>query len=115
MKKIYTLLFIATTLVSSAQVEGTWKLTQIPAALAVGPTQGDGSWWSNSAGDLTTRACLFDDSITFDSNGNFMHYMDGSTWLETWQGVAAEACGTPCLHDGSRSIHIYLCSKPTYC
>ena len=102
MKKIYTLLFIATTLVSSAQVEGTWKLAQVPAALAVGPTQGDGSWWSNSAGDLTTRACLFDDSITFDANGNFMHYMDGSTWLETWQGVAAEACGTPLApHDGS--------------
>ena len=92
------------------------KLAQIPAALAVGPTQGDGSWWSNSAGDLTTRACLFDDSITFDANGNFMHYMDGSTWLETWQGVAAEACGTPLAPTRwFRSIHIYLYSKPTYC
>jgi hypothetical protein len=102
MKKIYTLLFIAFALVSSAQVEGTWKLSQQAGALAVGPNQGDGSWWSNSTGDLTTRACLFDDSITFDASGNMMHYMDGSTWLEPWQGVASEQCGTPVLpHDGS--------------
>ena len=102
MKKIYTLLFIAFALVSSAQVEGTWKLSQQAGALAVGPNQGDGSWWSNSTGDLTTRACLFDDSITFDASGNMMHYMDGSTWLEPWQGVASEQCGTPLApHDGS--------------
>jgi len=102
MKKIYTLLFIAFALVSSAQVEGTWKLSQQAGALAVGPNQGDGPWWSNSSGDLTTRACLFDDSITFDASGNMMHYMDGSTWLEPWQGVASEQCGTPVApHDGS--------------
>ena len=102
MKKIYTLLFIVVALVSSAQVEGTWKLSQQAGALAVGPNQGDGSWWSNSTGDLTTRACLFDDSITFDASGNMMHYMDGSTWLEPWQGVNSEQCGTPVApHDGS--------------
>ena len=102
MKKIYTLLFIVVALVSTAQVEGTWKLSQQAGALAVGPNQGDGSWWSNSTGDLTTRACLFDDSITFDASGNMMHYMDGSTWLEPWQGVASEQCGTPVApHDGS--------------
>ena len=102
MKKIYTLFLLSISLSFSAQVEGTWKLSQQAGALAVGPNQGDGSWWSNSTGDLTTRACLFDDSITFDASGNMMHYMDGSTWLETWQGVASEQCGTPVLpHDGS--------------
>ena len=102
MKKIYTLLFIAFALVSSAQVEGTWKLSQQAGALAVGPNQGDGSWWSNSSTDLTTRACLFDDSVTFDANGNFMQYMDGNTWLEAFQGVASEQCGAPVApHDGS--------------
>ena len=31
-----------------------------------------------------------------------MHYMDGSTWVEAWQGVASEQCGTPVApHDGS--------------
>ena len=82
--------------------EGTWKLAQIPGALSVGPTQGDGSWWSSSANDIFSRDCIFDDSISFDTNGNFMHYMDGSTWLETWQGVASEQCGIPVApHDGS--------------
>ncbi|MDG1238173.1 MAG: T9SS type A sorting domain-containing protein [Flavobacteriales bacterium] len=105
MKKIYTLIFTALSLSFTAQVEGTWKLSQTPGALGVGPTQGDIGWWSNSAADLTARACLFDDSISFNANGDFMHYMDGSTWIETWQGVAAEQCGTPVApHDGSGSF-----------
>ena len=87
---------------SAQSVQGTWKLAQQAGALAVGPNQGDGSWWSNSANDLTVRDCFFDDSITFDANGNMMHYMDGSTWVEAWQGVASEQCGTPVApHDGS--------------
>ena len=105
MKKIYTLIFTALSLSFTAQVEGTWKLSQTPGALGVGPTQGDIGWWSNSAADLTARACLFDDSISFNANGDFMHYMDGSTWIETWQGVAAEQCGSPVApHDGSGSF-----------
>ena len=103
MKKIYLTIFLALPIIFSAQsVEGTWKLAQQAGALAVGPNQGDGSWWSNSANDLTVRDCFFDDSITFDANGNMMHYMDGSTWVEGWQGVASEQCGTPVApHDGS--------------
>ncbi|MDA9714860.1 T9SS type A sorting domain-containing protein [Bacteroidota bacterium] len=103
MKKIYLILFLALPMFFSAQsVQGTWKLAQQAGALAVGPNQGDGSWWSNSANDLTVRDCFFDDSITFDANGNMMHYMDGSTWVEAWQGVASEQCGTPVApHDGS--------------
>ena len=45
------------------------------------------------ANDLITRACIFDDSVTFDANGNFMHYMDGNTWLEPFQGCTSEQCG----------------------
>ena len=103
MKKIYLTLFLALPMIFSAQsVQGTWKLAQQAGALAVGPNQGDGSWWSNSANDLTVRACFFDDSITFDANGNMMHYMDGSTWVEQWQTGSPEACGTPVApHDGS--------------
>jgi hypothetical protein len=79
-----------------------WRLADQAAALAVGPNQGDGSWWSNTAGDVTTRACLFDDSISFDAMGNMVHYMDGNTWLEVWQGVAQDECGSPVApHDGT--------------
>ena len=82
---------------------GTWKLAEITGALSVGPNQGDASWWfTNNTNDITTRACIFDDSIVFNSNGIYNHYMDGSTWLEPWQGVSSEQCGTPVApHDGT--------------
>ena len=108
MKKLYFLLF-APILSFSAQIEGTWKLAPQAAALGVGPSgPGDMSWWANGAGDVTTRACLFDDSIKFDANGTMTHYMDGSTWLETWQGVAAEGCGAPVApHVGGAATYAY--------
>jgi hypothetical protein len=54
---------------NATQLIGTWKLKPSAGSLAVGPALGDGSWWSNGASDVTTRACLFDDSIKFDANG----------------------------------------------
>ena len=107
MKKLYFLLF-APILSLSAQVEGTWKLAPQAAALGVGPSgPGDMSWWANGAGDVTTRACLFDDSIKFEANGTMTHYMDGSTWLEAWQG-APEGCGSPIApHVGGAATYAY--------
>ena len=103
MKKIITIVSCFMALHSFAQIEGTWKLAPNAGSLAVGPSgPGDGSWWSNGVGDVTTRACLFDDSIRFQANGTMTHYMDGNTWLEAWQGVAAEQCGAPVApHDGT--------------
>jgi hypothetical protein len=108
MKKLYFLLF-APILSFSAQIEGTWKLAPQAAALGVGPSgPGDMSWWANGAGDVTTRACLFDDSIKFEANGTMTHYMDGSTWLEGWQGVPAEGCGAPVApHVGGAATYAY--------
>jgi hypothetical protein len=107
MKKLYFLLF-APILSFSAQIEGTWKLAPQAAALGVGPSgPGDMSWWANGAGDVTTRACFFDDSIKFEANGAMTHYMDGSTWLEAWQG-APEGCGTPIApHVGGAATYSY--------
>ena len=86
---------------NATQLIGNWKLKASPGSLAVGPALGDGSWWSNSAADVTTRACLFDDSIKFDANGTMTHYVDGNTWLEGWQGATPDACGTPVApHNG---------------
>ena len=85
-----------------AQLEGTWRLAPAAGSLAVGPAQGDYSWWSNSAGDVSVRACLFDDSLTFGPNGALTHYMDGSTWVEGWQGATGDGCNTPVApHDGT--------------
>ena len=100
MKKLFSLLIITITLVFNAQVEGTWRLAQIPGALAVGPTQTDYSWWSSSSTDINSRACLFDDSVTFDANGNFIHYMDGNTWLEPFQGVTSSLTSSSFIFRG---------------
>ena len=79
----------------SSPVVGTWKLAQTAGAMSVGPNQGDGSWWSNSIGDVASRACMFDDSITFDASGGFTHYMDGNTWVEQWQDGTGDGCRAP--------------------
>jgi hypothetical protein len=80
---------------------GDWVLDPVAAALAVGPTADNLTWWSNSAADVDTRACLFDDIWSFNEDGTFNIEMQGSTWLEGWQGVD-EGCGTPVApHDGS--------------
>jgi hypothetical protein len=108
MKKIYLIICaISSTFMMNAQIEGTWKLANQAGALGVGPGLGDISWWSNSIGDLTARACLFDDSVTFNANGSFMTYQNNSTWIEQWQlglppNPALDACGTPVApHNGS--------------
>jgi hypothetical protein len=88
----------------SSPLEGTWKLSPQPGALAVGPTQVDYSWFSSSAADVTTRACLFDDEYVFNSNGSFQNILGSQTWLEGWQGTTPEACGAPVApHNGSGS------------
>ena len=103
MKKFYlfsAMVFMAMNLF--AQLEGTWRLAPAAGSLAVGPAQGDYSWWSNSAGDVSVRSCLFDDSLTFGPNGALTHYMDGSTWVEGWQGATGDGCNTPVApHDGT--------------
>jgi hypothetical protein len=83
-------------------VEGTWKLAPEAGALGVGPELDNVSWWSNATEDVTTRACLFDDEYIFNADGSFQNVVGDQTWIETWQGVAGEECGTPVApHDGS--------------
>jgi|OpeIllAssembly_1097287.scaffolds.fasta_scaffold03524_2 hypothetical protein len=87
----------------SSGLEGSWKLAPEAGALKVGPSSGSGEWWANSAADITTRACLFDDTYVFGSNGSFNNVLGASTWLEAWQGTA-DACGTPVApHNGSNA------------
>lgn len=84
-----------TTPVEVSPIVGTWKLQPVAGALAVGPTAGSADWWFNTADDVNTRACLFDDTYTFSEDGSFAIAMGGNTWLETWQGASAEGCGAP--------------------
>jgi hypothetical protein len=87
---------------ASAAIVGNWKMEPIEGAMTVGPTAGSREWWFNTAADVTTRACFFDDVYTFAENGTFTMDMGSQTWLETWQGIAADGCGTPkAPHNGA--------------
>ena len=89
-------------------IVGTWKLIQQGGAFGVGPNKGDTSWYTSTDGDVTTRACLFDDKYVFNSDGSFENVLDGSTWLETWQGVGTDQCGTPVApHNGASASYSY--------
>jgi hypothetical protein len=84
-------------------IEGTWKIAPEAGALGVGPAPGDKSWWAIDAAGVTARACYFDDTFVFGSNGSFSNVLGNSTWLEGWQGTS-DACGTPVApHNGSAS------------
>ncbi|WP_187175936.1 hypothetical protein [Algoriphagus sp. AK58] len=76
-------------------ISGVWTMEPIAGAMKVGPAPGSSEWWQNSAGDVAARACFFDDKYTFNANGSFSMDLGDQTWLETWQGVAADGCGTP--------------------
>jgi hypothetical protein len=84
-------------------VVGSWKLAPEAGALAVGPEAGSSAWWANGTGDVSARACLFDDEYVIDADGSFTNMLGADTWLEGWQGVA-EGCGAPIFpHDASNS------------
>jgi hypothetical protein len=81
---------------------GEWKLAPEAGSAGVGWESGNMSWWQTGTGAVIDRACLFDDLFIFGQDGSFINQMDGSTWVEPWQGTDPEACGTPVSpHDGS--------------
>jgi hypothetical protein len=87
--------------VANAPIVGSWKLAG-EGSFRVGPVALDGGWFSPDTAIVTERACLLDDVFYFGADGSFDNVQGGSTWLETWQGVEAEVCGTPAApHDGS--------------
>ncbi len=88
--------------VSNSPLAGNWKL-DVEGGAGVGPAAGDISWWSSDVdGVVEARACWFDDVFHFGAGGAFQNFQDGETWLEPWQGPAAETCGAPVApHDGS--------------
>lgn len=87
---------------ASDDLIGTWQVALEDGSLGVGPAVGDVSWFNCNGPCLTERACYFDDTYTFNSDGTFVNgFGDGNTWVEDWQGAANE-CNTPIApHDGS--------------
>lgn len=108
MKKLLTFILLLSFTATYAQVAGTWKLSPQAEALAVGPEIGSWIWWTNSAGDVVTRACYFDDEYVFAEDGTFSNVLQTDTWIEPWQGMDPEACGTPVApHNGAAATWTY--------
>lgn len=93
----------AETVFSQTALVGNWKIEPVAGALAVGPGQGDGSFWTSDVTDITLRDCYYDDVWTFDEFGSIAIDMGNFTWIEPWQnGGAGEFCDVPVApHDGS--------------
>jgi hypothetical protein len=107
MKKIYIFILLLTSFSISAQIEGSWSLSPTAGCLGVGPDSANTSWWTLDANGVIERSCLMDDSIVFNADGTYDHYMGGSTWLEDWQGVD-EGCGEPLApHVGGTHNYTY--------
>ena len=73
----------------------TWKLYAGSSALKVGPCKGcgeGGNWFATNLADVTTRACTFDDTYTFDNAGNFTYVTNGDIWGEAYMGLPDGAC-----------------------
>ena len=88
---------------AGSPIEGTWKMAPEAGALMVGPAPNNGDWWSNSADDVVTRACYFDDEYVFSADGSFQNVLQDTSWIEGWQG-GTDACGvTVYPHDGSNA------------
>jgi len=109
MKKLFTIILLLAVTASFAQLEGTtWKLSPEAGALAVGPEIDNWIWWTNSAGDVVTRACYFDDEYVFGEDGTFSNVQQTESWIESWQGMDPEACGSPVApHNGAAATWTY--------
>jgi hypothetical protein len=93
--------------VTSSVLDGTWKIAPEAGALKVGPSAGNGDWWTSDAQAVIDRACFFDDTYVFNSDGSFRNVLGTDTWLEGWQGTA-DACGTPVApHNGTAGNYTY--------
>ncbi len=70
----------------------TWKLNPAGGAYMVGPGPGNGSWWSSVAGDVTARACEFNDEYTFHFNatGTFEYDNKGDYFSDGYIGTSPD-------------------------
>lgn len=83
-------------------ITGTWTMEPVGGSLKVGPNPGSSEWWAISDGDVTARACFYDDTYTFGADGSFTIDMGGSTWVENWQSGQDDGCAAPIApFDGS--------------
>lgn len=70
-----------------------WTFSQIAGAISVGPSQGDGSWYSSPASGLVVEQ--YDDSFCFFLDGNEFQYNNNGLTVNPFDGYVAEAFTGP--------------------
>lgn len=72
----------------------TWKLNPQAGAFKVGPGADNGDWWSSGAGEVTGRACEFNDEFTFSFNaeGTFAYDNKGDYFADGYLGNKTTTC-----------------------
>ena len=73
-----------------------WKLAPEPGALWIGPDPAT-TWWQNSAGDVTARACLFNDEYTFNKTGSTMQFDSKGDFYVDEEGGNPHPAGMPAV------------------
>ncbi|NVJ87664.1 MAG: hypothetical protein HWE15_15280 [Algoriphagus sp.] len=87
--------FTVASLKPAFDITGTWLVEPVAGSLAVGPSPGNGEWFAIDGGGVAARSCFYDDTYTFGEDGSLVIGLGDATWLETWQGVDSDRCGTP--------------------
>jgi hypothetical protein len=70
----------------------TWKLAPQAGSLWVGPPDASITWWAIGPTAATDRPCMYDDTWTFNSDGQVIYNNNGDIWAETYMGVASDGC-----------------------
>lgn len=71
-----------------------WKLAPQAGSLWIGPSDYSQTWWANSAADVATRSCLFNDEITFNVNGTMIMDTKGDFYVDE-EGGNPHPAGMP--------------------
>jgi hypothetical protein len=79
-----------------------WKLAPEANALWIGPPDFSQTWWGNSVGDISSRACQWNDEVTFNADGTVVIDNKGDFYVDEEGGVAWPT-GMPSIgcHDNS--------------
>ena len=72
----------------------TWKLNPEAGAYKVGGGPGMGDWWASGIGDVTGRACEFNDEYTFGFNPDYTFNFDnkGDYYADGYIGAGTFGC-----------------------
>lgn len=71
-----------------------WKLNPEAGTYKVGEGPDMGNWWSSGAGDVTGRACEFNDEyiFSFNAEGTFVYDNKGDYYADGYIGAATNGC-----------------------